>query len=52
MAKTTVSFRLDEELVDRLRKATVESRSRFAPSMTAVIERGIELALRELEKGR
>lgn len=52
MAKTTVSFRLDEELLDRLRKATVESRSPFAPSMTAVIERGIELALRELEKRR
>jgi predicted DNA-binding protein len=43
---TSVTFRLETELVRRLRAAS----NRFwAPSQTKIVARGIELALQELE---
>jgi predicted DNA-binding protein len=45
--KKPISFRLDEALVERLRAA---SEGLYAPSMAEIVERGIELALRELER--
>jgi predicted DNA-binding protein len=45
--KKQISFRLDASLVDRLRKA---SEGMYRPTMTEIVERGIELALREIER--
>jgi hypothetical protein len=50
MAKSPFALRIDEELLERLRKATLSSGDRYAPTMTQVVERGIELALKELER--
>jgi hypothetical protein len=47
MAKVPVSFKLHQELLAKLRSAC---EGLYAPTMTAIVERGIELALRELEK--
>jgi uncharacterized protein YfbU (UPF0304 family) len=47
MKKIAVSFKLPKPLMDRLRAKAV---GRYAPTMTAIVERGLELALRELEK--
>ncbi len=48
--KGPVGFRLDAALIKRLRLATIDSKNPYSPNMTKVVERGIELALRELEK--
>jgi predicted transcriptional regulator len=45
-----ITVRLDEELLARLDKVTDAGRNPYAPSKRQVIERGLELALRELEK--
>jgi hypothetical protein len=45
--KETISIRLNSQLLERLRKASGRP---LAPTMTKIIERGIELALRELER--
>lgn len=47
MKRTPVAFKLPPDIVAKLKAATV---GRYAPTMTAIVERGIELALRELEK--
>lgn len=47
MKKTPMAFKLNTELTKRLKAAT---KGHYAPTMTAILERGIELALRELEK--
>jgi predicted DNA-binding protein len=47
MEKKAMSFKLPPELLRRLRSA---ASGHYAPTMTAIVERGIELALRELEK--
>lgn len=44
-----VSFRLREPLLRRLRKASESSKSGPRMSQTAIVERGIELVLQELE---
>lgn len=44
--KPQFSFRIRPDLRTELQKA---SKGPYAPSMTAIIERGIELALRELK---
>jgi len=48
MAKEQISFRLDSDLIDRLRAAS--EHGRYPPTMTQIVERGIESALRELER--
>lgn len=51
MAKTkTITIRLTEESYGRLRRAADRTKDPYAPAITAIAERGIELALRELEK--
>lgn len=47
MEKIPVSFKIDPKLAAKLRAA---SKGLYAPSMTAIVERGIELALREIDK--
>ena len=44
---STVTFRLKPELRERLDRAI--SRLTYKPSITVVMERGLELALQELE---
>jgi hypothetical protein len=48
MAKEKVSMRLDSDLLERLRAAS--QIGQYPPTMTQIVERGIELALRELER--
>lgn len=48
--KVPLSLRIDRELLDKLERAVDRSKNPYAPSKTQIIERGIELALRELEK--
>jgi Arc/MetJ-type ribon-helix-helix transcriptional regulator len=47
MEKTTVSFKLPKDLLAKLRAAC---RGQYAPKLSDVLRRGVELALRELEK--
>lgn len=47
MKKTPVAYKINSELIKRLKAA---SKGHYAPTMTAIIERGLELALRELER--
>ena len=51
MAKTSFTVRLDDDLLDRLRKATVQSGNPYTSNMTQVVARGVELALREKQAG-
>lgn len=44
--KIAVSLKINAELAAKLKAATS---GLYAPTMTAIIERGIDLALRELE---
>lgn len=41
-------MRLDSDLLERLRAAS--QIGQYPPTMTQIVERGIELALRELER--
>lgn len=50
MKRIPISFKLPAELVRRLRSAADHASDPYAPTLTAVVERGIELALRELGK--
>jgi predicted transcriptional regulator len=52
MPKKMVTFRLDSELKSRLDRITAQKRDVYAPTKTQIIERGIDLALRELEAKR
>jgi len=47
MKKVQIAFRLSASLISKLRSA---SKGHYAPTMTAILERGIELALKELER--
>ena len=47
--KILISFRLDPGLLSQLK---VASSGPYAPSQTKIVERGIELALRELQSGK
>ena len=50
MTKVQYSVRIHAERLARL-KATIAKLGPYAPSITRVIERGIDLALEELESG-
>lgn len=54
MAKPLLSVRIDPSLKSRLDKASDQDRDPFAPTRAKIVERGIELALKELDakKGR
>ena len=48
--KQPIYLKIDPKLAARLKAVTAESRKRYPPTITAVVERGIELALKEMEK--
>lgn len=48
--KIAVTFRIDPAMKARLDKACDRDRNPYAPSKTRLLERGIELALREMER--
>lgn len=48
--KIAVTFRIDKELKARLDNACDSGRNPYAPSKTRLVGRGIELALREVER--
>jgi hypothetical protein len=50
MKKIIQTIRVDADLLERARKAANKDRNPYAPSLIQIIERGMELALRELEK--
>lgn len=50
MATEQINVRVEKALVKRLRKATVESKNPFSPTISQIVERGIELALKELNR--
>jgi predicted DNA binding CopG/RHH family protein len=50
VGKKPVTVRLPEDLIEAIGKATDKSRDPYAPSVTQVIERGVRLALKELER--
>lgn len=53
MTREQLSLRLPDDLLARLRAAADRDKNPYAPSITQIVERGIELSLRELErKGR
>lgn len=49
MKTEAVSARIDPDLKKRM-EAVSNGRDAYSPSMSKIIERGIELALKELEK--
>lgn len=50
MRAKTVSLRIPAELAERLRKVTDRVKKPYAPTATAILLRGLELALKEIEK--
>ena len=51
MAKTTnITIRLPEHLAEQLRAETDRTKNPYAPTISAIVARGIELALREMER--
>ncbi len=50
MKENQLTLRLDDELFEKLQRAADKKRNPFAPTMTAIAEHGIKLALKELEK--
>ena len=54
MAKELLSVRIETSLKGRLDKASNQNHNPYAPTKAKIVERGIELALRELDakKGR
>lgn len=49
MAKELLSVRIDGSLKARLDKASDQARDPYAPAKAKIVERGIELALKELD---
>ena len=47
-----IGIRISEELKKRLDRATSRERDPYAPTLTQVVERGLELALKEFEERR
>jgi len=50
MTRDQLGLRLPHELLERLRAVADADKNPYAPTMTQIVERGIILALRELEK--
>lgn len=51
-ATTTVGARISLELNERLERAADRTQNIYAPTVSQIITRGIELALEELKKER
>lgn len=49
MTKSPVTFRIEDGLLERLKKATSDNNDPYAPTQVQIVERGIELALKEIE---
>lgn len=49
MVRRLLSVRIDEGVIAALDRASDQDRDAYAPSKARIVERGIELALRELE---
>ena len=49
MTKKQRSYRIDDDLLRRLQEA-IRKAGPYAPTETQVVERGIELAIKELER--
>jgi hypothetical protein len=52
MRKPVVAARINTELKTKLDRATDNRRDPYAPSVANIVERGIELALKEFESKR
>jgi hypothetical protein len=52
MSKELLSVRIDSEVKAALERISDQDRDVYAPSKARIVERGIELALRELEAKR
>lgn len=52
MTDKLISARISLGLAERLAKATDRERDPYAPSLSQVIKRGLELALKELDVKR
>jgi uncharacterized protein YfbU (UPF0304 family) len=50
MKKTQIAIRVDTALLKRARSLSDKNGNPYAPSLIQIIERGLELALRELER--
>lgn len=50
LVKKHFSVRLEDEQMTRLHAATDRAADPYAPTITRIVERGIELALAELER--
>lgn len=46
----SITVRLDDELLKRVQHATDRRRDPYAPNLTQLVERGLELALQEMAK--
>jgi hypothetical protein len=44
-----MTFRLPSGLANKLLTATIKSKNPYAPTVTAVVERGVVLALKEMK---
>jgi hypothetical protein len=44
-----MTFRLPADLAGKLLSATIKSKNPYAPTVTAVVERGVVLALKEMK---
>lgn len=52
MKETQIAARIPDDLAKRVRQVTDRKRDPYAVSISQLIERGVELALRELEAKR
>ena len=52
MKQTQIAARISNDLATRVRKVTDRKQDPFAVSISQLIERGVELALKELEQKR
>jgi len=50
MADRTATIRIPDSQAARLEKATDRSKDPYAPSITQILLRGLELALKEVER--
>ena len=50
MDKKPITVRIDAALYKRLRAATIDSKDKYAPNLTDIVEDGIERALKARER--
>jgi len=52
MKTKQISVRLPADLAEKLRKATSKNSDPLAPTLTGVVIRGVELALKEVDNAK